>query len=81
MGDRSKDDLRDMSRRRKAKGTRICPVCGYPFVYVLARKRFCTDRCRQRRHRGHLTTRTIRRSAAYLTDGHLSDDDGLGYQN
>ncbi len=71
--------LRDKSRNRFIHGWRICPVCQSPYPFYNATKQFCGARCRQRRHRGHVTIATVRRSALFIARGHLSDrpDDSL----
>jgi hypothetical protein len=64
---------RDMSRKRQAKGCRLCCLCGIPFAFFNARATFCSSRCRQRWHRGHRSLDTIHRAAAGFFAGHLSD--------
>lgn len=64
---------RDKSRNRKPQGMRQCTICRIPFAFYNRNAQFCSDRCRQRRHRGHVDSRTIRRSAAGFFCGQLSD--------
>lgn len=73
--------LRDMSRKRRAKGVRVCKLCGLPFAFFNTSARFCSSRCRQRYHRGHRSLSTINRRAAFLFCGHLSDRPDADFAN
>jgi protein-arginine kinase activator protein McsA len=73
--------LRDMSRKRKAKGCRACELCGIPFAFFNESAKFCSSRCRQRFHRGHRSLDTIRRVARGFFNGHLSDRIDADYSN
>jgi hypothetical protein len=73
--------LRDMSRKRRAKGCRQCKLCGVPFAFFNSTRKFCSPRCRQRWHRGHRSLATIQRAAAGFFNGHLSDRSDHQFSN
>jgi hypothetical protein len=57
----------------RAKGTKLCTLCGLPFAFFRKHARFCSSRCRQRHHRGHRSLATLRRRALHFFGGQLSD--------
>jgi hypothetical protein len=73
--------LRDMSRKREAKGCRQCKLCGQPFAFFNKSACFCSSRCRQRWHRGHRSLLTIRRAAMGFFCGQLADRPDSSFQN
>jgi hypothetical protein len=55
----SLDRLRRLNGRRKAEAAEnralmcdVCWECGEPMIAARSTRRFCSDRCRQRSHRG-----------------------------
>jgi hypothetical protein len=73
--------LRDMSRKRKAKGVKLCALCGLPFAFFNLNAKFDSPRCRQRWHRGHRSVATIQRAATAMFNGHLSDRPESNFTN
>jgi protein-arginine kinase activator protein McsA len=73
--------LRDMSRKRKAKGVKLCALCGLPFAFFNNSAKFDSARCRQRWHRGHRSIYTVHRAAKHFFCGQLSDQPESNFVN